>query len=392
MKQLACVLLLWSAVSVFAEGTGLKPSSSSNTLPAEEVKSKILKKSINPIIPKMSEIIKLETTDSCLISNVGKIKTDGDLLFIKCGQALGLPDVLFVFNRNGKFIRRISSKGQGPQEYIVLSSYYLDKQKKTVNIVDDYRKCILTFSYDGKYIGVRKIPSMVNSNSSRVLASIAEVECVGNKLFFDYYIGPNGNVAIRAIDLNTGKTKDLFSYGNIRAEGFEDRLIKESMTTEGGMLSFIKAFNDTIFSVQGNNIQPRYILNLGKNVTADMLKEPFAYRDVKDFGKGYFDGFDYMYETDKHILLTSRRYGNPWIFYIVDKSTGQFSSMTYTDVPKCSQPWNIKGVIDNQFVRSLDYVSLEAQLKDYEECNMLVDAFNSLEFDANPILVLYDIE
>ncbi len=54
------------------------------------------------------EMIKLETTPECLIKGFKKLEMNDSLVFF-----LDF-DHLFVFNREGKFLRRIGEKGQGP--------------------------------------------------------------------------------------------------------------------------------------------------------------------------------------------------------------------------------------------------------------------------------------
>ena len=68
---------------------------------------------------------------------------------------LGVYDIL-QYDRNGKFIRKIGRRGQGPQEYIRLTSFQLDEQNDLIFATDIAGQKIQVFDFNGKY--VKKIP------------------------------------------------------------------------------------------------------------------------------------------------------------------------------------------------------------------------------------------
>lgn len=74
-------------------------------------------------LDKNFNILPLETKPDCLIGEVRMIEKLDSLLFI-----LDYSSNLFVFNTNGKFINQIGKIGDGPNEYVGINAFYLDKK------------------------------------------------------------------------------------------------------------------------------------------------------------------------------------------------------------------------------------------------------------------------
>lgn len=63
------------------------------------------------------QYIPLETTDSCLISNLLNLQVTTDYMFMYNGKT----EEVLQFDRKGKFIRRVGRQGNGPGEYSMIS-------------------------------------------------------------------------------------------------------------------------------------------------------------------------------------------------------------------------------------------------------------------------------
>lgn len=95
------------------------------------------------------EYIPLETTDSCLISNVTALIMDDEFIFLQNGKT----DQNFQFTRRGKFVREVGKVGEGPGEYppnTVLEPG-LDTKKREIYL---NRHCLpaMVYSYDGEFL------------------------------------------------------------------------------------------------------------------------------------------------------------------------------------------------------------------------------------------------
>lgn len=70
----------------------------------------------------MKEILPLETTSECLISDIDKLEIADDKLYILDDS----QDMIFIFDRKGKYLNRIADIGRGPNEYYELSDFHID--------------------------------------------------------------------------------------------------------------------------------------------------------------------------------------------------------------------------------------------------------------------------
>ena len=64
-------------------------------------------------------VITLETSDSCLIASVRDLKYYKGIIYVLDSES----GKVFLFDQQGKCLRIIADKGQGPDEYISLSGF-----------------------------------------------------------------------------------------------------------------------------------------------------------------------------------------------------------------------------------------------------------------------------
>jgi len=93
------------------------------------------------------EYIPLETTDDFL--------TQGNVLAIGKEVIIAKNQVndgdIFIFDRNGKGLRKINRKGQGPEEYISILGIALDEDINEMFINDHMAKKIFVYDLDGNF-------------------------------------------------------------------------------------------------------------------------------------------------------------------------------------------------------------------------------------------------
>lgn len=94
------------------------------------------------------EIIPLETLDSCLIMNIEKIELHNNQLFIFDN----LRPALYVFDKKGKYIKQIGKKGEGPDEFQVITDVFIDKTRNVILFLSHFGS-VLIYDIEGNYIG-----------------------------------------------------------------------------------------------------------------------------------------------------------------------------------------------------------------------------------------------
>ena len=116
--------------------------------------------------------IELELTEESMINPdlIRKVLLCDSFVFV-------LDEQMLVFDRKGKFIRSIGSKGQGPGEYIFIQSFTFDEKNKIIYIINN-RSQIIGYDLNGNFI---KELSMKNLNGGRG-GQILSIECFNNEL------------------------------------------------------------------------------------------------------------------------------------------------------------------------------------------------------------------
>jgi hypothetical protein len=94
--------------------------------------------------------IELELTNESLIGWVMKVLRCDEYIIVLEGQ----ESKILLFDNNGKFVRRIGARGQGPEEYIYCTDITIDDKNKHLYIADYNR--IICYDYEGNFI--EKIP------------------------------------------------------------------------------------------------------------------------------------------------------------------------------------------------------------------------------------------
>lgn len=108
-----------------------------------------------PSLQYKTEFIKLETSDSCLITNVGQIEYKNDTLFVLDDAAMKL----LAFDRQGRFLQAIGQKGNGPGEYALPVSIFLNEPETALYVIDGGQQKLI--EYDANtfdYRDERKLP------------------------------------------------------------------------------------------------------------------------------------------------------------------------------------------------------------------------------------------
>lgn len=89
----------------------------------------------------------LEATPACLIGRIAQLRiTDSSIYVLNA-----MPNVLYRFDNNGKFICQIGKQGRGPGEYLTIGN--IDVNEKQEVILFDSELCrVLVFDKQGKFL------------------------------------------------------------------------------------------------------------------------------------------------------------------------------------------------------------------------------------------------
>ena len=193
------------------------------------------------------EIIKLETTESSLISDVNiKFTT---LQYI----CLLNNDMLFFFDHTGKYEFKIDSRGDGPYQYNSISNVVYNSIDSTFYIHDMFKKKIFEYQRNGQYIGEFTIDN------------IGSITNLDNDFYVVSYTPFANKSKLVGILNHSFQIINEFITTNFNNENYTDRgyiLINDFMQNNHNKC--IKPISsDTIYKIYPNKVVPYFFIEKG---------------------------------------------------------------------------------------------------------------------------------
>lgn len=246
------------------------------------------------------EIIKL--SNDSVLRDIGQMTVDKNgNIFIKDSRGAALQQ----YAPDGKFIRQIGRKGNGPGEYTRIDGIDIDGDRIYIN--DDGKGVVMAYDAEGNYIPDIPIMDMTYH---------LDFACKGDTLIKSYA----GNYI--SFDINGRKYQETLN----RVSGmFSIHSTHLSKNTDDGTVYWERHYNDTIFEAVGGNVRPFVYVDFGKlklpddipvNPDIEQNPEAMAYcRDVSNF-KISNDIIAFLFEFKKegHICIYNRHNKKTFVY------------------------------------------------------------------------------
>jgi len=337
--------------------------------------------------------IKLETNPNCLITDLRQLEMNDSLIFL-----LDLSNCLYVFNKEGNFISKIGRKGDGPDEYINLSTFYVDNENNKIVIVDDAKGSFITYDFTGKFLSSIHVPIENIRRSRQALLSDNN-----NLLLYNMMnMSMEDNMAYSIINLNTGHLKGkYYTYNPIKLNNYLYSFSNHPMVKFEDEIHFIMPLSDTIYCYSKSMFSTKYIVETSQRL---IKKEQIAPNtssyssEIFRLGKeGYFTGFTAIFETKNKILLEYNEQGMILGYFLFDKQKKEGFRYLYNYDDKLIKKVPFFRIVyslpNDQFIgiANPDYL---LGLKDkLDVSNPTVrrfkEMFDKTKEDDNPILFIY---
>jgi hypothetical protein len=253
---------------------------------------------VSSIFKKVNTII-LEDNDNAIIGNIDRIEVFDNAIFV---IDAGIARRIFVYNMEGKYIRQVGNLGSGPGEYLHMTDFCIDHDKRHVCVLDDAKKRIHRYNVDnGKYIGSIKLPDNISLN----------------------YIAYNNNkfyIAICPYDIS--QRDDLMLEFDIRTSKFKTHISAEQYNLGWNMnafsdfnffasknypLKYVGLYMNTVIAITNDSIYPYITLKsrdwvkktdllTEEEVMGGMWQEEITYkRNRMERIHSYMERDDYIY-------------------------------------------------------------------------------------------------
>ena len=200
------------------------------------------------------ELIPLETREECLLDVVPypKIVLNDSCIFMRGNNRL------FAFNHSGNFLNQIGERGQGPEEYLYLTNYFLNPDKPAV-CVESYPK-IIEYDFNGNFIS-----SFKRLTVSRNL--LRNYSYAGDGLFIATvrYDGKNRyKYCLVSQDGDTVKCfrNHIFYNGKEKFSSSDDGSLEPIRVDD--QLYLKDYINDTLYVLANSDLHPAYVFGFGE--------------------------------------------------------------------------------------------------------------------------------
>ncbi|TKG94553.1 6-bladed beta-propeller [Puteibacter caeruleilacunae] len=344
-----------------------------------------------------TEIIPLETNGDCLINTINQMEVwDGKFFILDWKQ-----NTLLVFSDQGKYLNKIGSIGRGPGEYIRPRYFFIDKEKKLVNVFDAPMRKIMCFRQTGELVKEIHL-----NNYLRAVGKTATGYwgfCPNQK---------NGDVdkeASKYVKFMTFNAKgDVDKY--VKGEKCIDQLNYSNNyipdVADGGV-SFVEPYAPHIYSMKNGEITVKYKVDYsGYFPSGSMLKQiedmdrPLSASEKKlqeDLSTKYASKFHTFFETEEWIHLFTWCKGTTLFYNKKTHRTHEFtrelaaenSWETYFISPVCMKSNVVYGQATQQY---LNYLYHDKNKNSAQRVESLKEVFENLKAEDNPFIIKYTLK
>jgi hypothetical protein len=327
--------------------------------------------------------VPLETNDKSFLKRISQVWLDNSKFLVS--------DVnrLLMFDRDGKFIRQIGKKGNGPGEHQLIFNF--DVYQDTIYMSSSRKRSLMKYTMDGTFC--------------------EEIQMKGQPVFFNrtdegkfaWYQIMEGKVYIHNEVINAADTiavEHNVTIGRYRYVHME-RYMNYLLETSSGLL-FNNYMSDTIWHIGEKGKKPAFIL--------DMKDKLLPYDKQIEFSEGDFNKWEktvrpyempYLIPFDSWMFIFQKHYyGEEYsAIYMQDRKTKELKGF--------NAPFIYDDLVGHQrftnmiFTSSSDYMVSEISPPDLiEELDWIADKASpawlnqtkSVDKNDNPILVLIKVK
>lgn len=261
------------------------------------------------------KMIPLEFSDDCILSEIGKVVLSDSCIFILEKEN---QKGIYVFDHTGTFLYRIGNRGQGSEEFVVLSDFSLDEEQQLIYLCDIARKRILVFSYKGDFI------KDIHMN---YYADKFEYQ---NGLFYLYRECPTIGDHLCSLVIKDDKGKIVNKYYPVieKLPRIHDCIFRKL----DNQILFTKYMCDSIFIMEGDRLVPGYFIDykdksMSKIDRESIMKGTRIVLNVVIESKK-MAGIENIFEINDKVFINSINIVKPK-FSIYDKKKKEVKTFSY---------------------------------------------------------------
>lgn len=337
--------------------------------------------------------IVLETTDECLIKQIGKIEFYKENIYI-------LDDLLsciFVYDKEGKFMHRIERKGDSPEEYISIEDFCIDKETECIYIYDGFSGRILIVDFHGNFqrqINIPKGYSFIKLNNGNWLFYLANSTATSDNKTYNNLLWYDENFAL---------VKEEFPIiKELLGRRYTTGGVKSVFSVYDNQIFFLPLLSRTIYAYNSEldrlmvEYEIRYALSKHNIILDESAKTAQVQEYIDGMNRGEIPSrINNFYEINDAVFFNFSYNGTPLMFFydkVNDK--GKVCTFGFHESGLIFNPPSIYfSDHEDGLVLSIVDSSLFAFCKaESTKVNKIIEDINrrtgNIE-DSNPILVFY---
>jgi len=324
--------------------------------------------------------VPLETTDYCLIGNANKVLIENQRIYIgDFSKAMAL----FVFDINGKFIFKISKRGQGPGEYLSFRDFDIHSNGD-IYMFDVFGEKLLLYDSEGSYL--REIKFNYNFESFYLSNNNIFLSVLWNK-------GIDKKADLAVYDVTNDKTTYLLDDAKF-LYNIPIKHCSYNFYQSPNSVYYSPKFSDIIYSIREDSLIPAIGINNLPLPSEDVIKN---WLSEKNFDKrldlitnsNYFLENVFIYETGEYISFDYEKGTITEKILLYNKRTKETHALwrsAYFMAVGCSR---IMGSTENEFFSAF---FIDPQNQFHKKILTSREELKNWQEEDNPVLVFFNLD
>ena len=324
--------------------------------------------------------IPLETSAECLMGGPSKVLIRDNKIYVADNRT---TMTLFVFDINGKFLFKISKRGQGPNEYISFKDFDI-QTNGDIYIHDSFGKKFVVFNSEGVF-----------QRSIKVDDFFTDFCLFDDKIYLSEPLEYGKMLAALAVyDMKDKRTEYLLKEEELLHDlGLINSSQYKFYHSPNDIVYYSPKFSGIIFSIDKDGIHPAIGI---KNLKIPSREITDGWMKIKDtseqinliLSSDYFKENIYIFETDKYITFTPVRRNKDIFMYKKNaKSVSKFKTWDFYSNIGIS---NIEGSDGKNFFSVILF-----NPEKIESHRKILETYKELENwdeEDNPVIVIFNFD
>lgn len=322
--------------------------------------------------------IPLETNDSSQIGEISQLNISDKLVLSD-----RKTQSILQFSLDGHFLSAHEAIGNGPGEYVRIDGMYIDKNKDHILVLDAIQNKVLTYDANFKFIEEKHTPvpfgamafSMIEDSTFVYEEGIGTVK---SDLKYCLFVQPPN-----------GETRHFLPFEKTMSIHFSPR---QSLFHVDDALVFVPTYNDTIYNVFEDRVEPRMRIDFGEQWVDEAFvynqalgKDPMLF--MQKLADQNFIYFFNLMENRTHIYMDFYCKGGAYAS-VIDKKDNSNTLVKFSDPDAQMKPLASHGdyfvfpLAQSEFARIADSNNYTFAGK-----ASMVEINNKLNEESNPVLM-----